>query len=83
MPLNSDELTGPVGEVKKQGTFITVGDKLVPINVLCRPAMIATAIQVTVAHFYGGAPVRGTCLILSPLIHRANAKEYYYPNSPF
>ena len=59
------------------------GDKLVPVNVLYPPAMIATAIQVTVAHFYGGAPVRGTYLISSPLITQANAKEYYYPDSPF
>ncbi|HEY7646220.1 MAG TPA: substrate-binding domain-containing protein, partial [Hyphomicrobiales bacterium] len=27
LPHNSDELTGPVGEVKKQGTFITVVDR--------------------------------------------------------
>ncbi len=59
------------------------GDKLVPVNVLYPPAMIATAIQVTVAHFYGGAPVRGTYLISSPLINQANAKEYYFPDSPF
>ena len=59
------------------------GDKMVPVNVLYPPAMIATAIQVTVAHFYGGAPVRGTYLIASPLINQANAKEYYYPDSPF
>jgi len=59
------------------------GDKMVPVNVLYPPAMIATAIQVTVAHFYGGAPVRGTYLIASPLITQANAKEYYFPDSPF
>jgi ribose transport system substrate-binding protein len=59
------------------------GDKMVPVNVLYPPAMIATAIQVTVAHYYGGAPVRGTYLISSPLITQANAKEYYFPDSPF
>jgi len=59
------------------------GDKMVPVNVLYPPAMIATALQVTVAHYYGGAPVRGTYLISSPLITQANAKEYYYPDSPF
>jgi ribose transport system substrate-binding protein len=59
------------------------GDKMVPVNVLYPPAMIATALQVTVAHFYGGAPVRGTYLISSPLITQANAKEYYFPDSPF
>jgi ribose transport system substrate-binding protein len=59
------------------------GDKMVPVNVLYPPAMVATAIQVTVAHYYGGAPVRGTYLISSPLITQANAKEYYFPDSPF
>jgi ribose transport system substrate-binding protein len=59
------------------------GDKMTPVNVLYPPAMIATAIQVTVAHYYGGAPVRGTYLISSPLITQANAKEYYFPDSPF
>lgn len=59
------------------------GDKMVPVNVLYPPAMIATALQVTVAHYYGGAPVRGTYLISSPLITQANAKEYYFPDSPF
>ena len=59
------------------------GDKMVPINVLYPPAMVATAIQVTAAHYYGGAPVRGTYLISSPLITQANAKEYYFPDSPY
>lgn len=59
------------------------GDKLMPVDVLYPPAMIATAIQVTVAHYYGGAPVRGTYIIGSPLITKENAKEYYYPDSPF
>ena len=59
------------------------GDKMMPVDVLYPPAMIATAIQVTVAHYYGGAPVRGTYLIASPLITKENAKEYYFPDSPF
>jgi ribose transport system substrate-binding protein len=59
------------------------GDKMTPVDVLYPPAMIATAIQVTVAHFYGEAPVRGTYLIGSPLITEANAKEFYFPDSPY
>jgi ribose transport system substrate-binding protein len=59
------------------------GDKVVPVNVLYPPAMVATAIQVTAAHYYGGAPVRGTYLISSPLITKDNAKEYYFPDSPY
>ena len=59
------------------------GDPLMPVDVLYPPTMIATAMAVTAAHFYGGAPVRGTYLIGSPLITKDNAKEYYDPNSPF
>jgi ribose transport system substrate-binding protein len=59
------------------------GDKMTPVDVLYPPAMVATAIQVTAAHFVGGAPVRGTYLIGSPLITKANAKEFYFPDSPY
>jgi ribose transport system substrate-binding protein len=59
------------------------GDKLMPVDVLYPPTMIATAMDVTVAHFIANAPVRGTYLISSPLITKENAKEYYDPNSPF
>jgi ribose transport system substrate-binding protein len=59
------------------------GDKMTPVDVLYPPAMIATAIQVTAAHFAGGAPVRGTYLVGSPLITKANAKEFYFPDSPY
>ncbi len=59
------------------------GDKLVPATVLYPPAMIATAIQLTVAHYYGNAPVRGSYLISSPLITPENAKEFYFPDSPY
>lgn len=59
------------------------GDTMVPVNVLYPPAMIATAMQVTVAHYYGGAPVRGEYILGSPLITKENAQEYYYPDSPF
>jgi len=59
------------------------GDNMVPANVLYPPAMIATAMQVTVAHYYGSAPVRGTYLIASPLITQENAEQYYFPDSPY
>ncbi|HYD99470.1 MAG TPA: ABC transporter substrate-binding protein [Alphaproteobacteria bacterium] len=59
------------------------GDRLTPVDVLYPPAMISTAMEITALHFYGAAPVRGSYLIGSPLITKENAKEYYFPDSPF
>lgn len=59
------------------------GDKMVPADVLYPPSMIRTAMAVTAAHYYGGAPIEGTYIVGSPLITQQNAKQYYDPNSPF
>jgi ribose transport system substrate-binding protein len=59
------------------------GDKLIPANVSYLPAMISTAMGVTAAHFYSNAPMRGTYILNAELITKENAKEHYYPNSPF
>lgn len=59
------------------------GDKLVPVDVLYPPAMISTAMEITALNFYAGAPVRGSYVIGAPLITKENAKEYYFPDSPF
>ena len=59
------------------------GDKLIPANVSYLPAMISTAMGVTAAHFYSNAPMRGTYVLNAELITKENAKEHYYPNSPF
>lgn len=59
------------------------GSKMVPADVLYPPSMVKTAMILTAAHFYAHAPVRGTYSIATPLITKANAKEYYDPNSPF
>jgi ribose transport system substrate-binding protein len=37
----------------------------------------------TVANLIGQAPVRGHVKLDAPLITQANAKEYYFPDSPF
>ncbi len=37
----------------------------------------------TAANLIGQAPVRGSVKLDAPLITKANAKEYYFPNSPF
>lgn len=59
------------------------GDKMIPANVSYPPAMIATAMIVTAAHFYGNAPMRGTYVLNAQLITKDNAKDHYFPNSPF
>ena len=59
------------------------GDKMIPANVSYPPSMIATAMGVTAAHFYTSAPMRGTYVLNAQLITKDNAKEHYFPNSPF
>lgn len=59
------------------------GDKMIPANVSYPPAMIATAMNVTAAHFYGNAPMRGSYVLNAQLITKDNAKDHYFPNSPF
>jgi ribose transport system substrate-binding protein len=59
------------------------GDKMIPVDVLYPPAMIGTAMELTAAQFYNQVPVRGTYIVGAPLITKDNAKEYYFPDSPF
>ena len=59
------------------------GDAMTPVETPYPPAMIKTAIYMTVANLIGQAPVRGTVKLDAPLITQANAKEYYFPDSPF
>jgi len=59
------------------------GDKLVPVDVLYPPAMVGTAMELTVANFYNQVPVRGSYIIDATLITRDNAKGFYFPDSPF
>ena len=59
------------------------GDKLTPVETPYPPSMIKTAIHLTAARFSGQVPVRGTLKLDAPLITKANAREYYYPDSPF
>lgn len=59
------------------------GDRLVPVDVLYPPAMIATAMDLTVQHFVSNGPVVGQYILGSPLITQENAEQYYYPDSPF
>ncbi|MDK1385252.1 substrate-binding domain-containing protein [Sinorhizobium sp. 8-89] len=59
------------------------GDKMIPVDVLYPPAMVGTALEMTVANFYGQVPVRGTYTIDATLVTKDNAKDFYFPDSPF
>jgi len=59
------------------------GNALVPVDVLYPPALIATAMDITVANFTSNGPVRGRYILGAPLITKENAKSFYFPDSPF
>ena len=59
------------------------GDKMIPVDVLYPPSMIATAMDLTAAHFYDQAPVRGKFILDATLVTKDNAMEYYFKDSPF
>jgi ribose transport system substrate-binding protein len=59
------------------------GDKMVPVDVLYPPAMVGTAMELTAAAIYDQVPVHGTYTLDATLITKDNAKNYYFPDSPF
>jgi ABC-type sugar transport system, periplasmic component len=59
------------------------GDTLIPVDVLYPPAMIATAMDVTVSHFTSNGPVQGEYILGAPLVTQENAEQFYFPDSPF
>ena len=59
------------------------GETLIPIDVLYAPAMIATAMDVTVARFVSNGPVAGRFILSSTVITKENAASFYFPDSPF
>ncbi|KPF46237.1 substrate-binding domain-containing protein [Rhizobium sp. G187] len=59
------------------------GDKMVPVNVLYPPSMVGTAMELTAAAIYDSVPVHGTYTLDATLITPENAKNYYFPDSPF
>ena len=62
---------------------VAAGDKLTPVDVSYSPAMIATAIELTTAHFTGNGQVAGRYILDSTLITKDNAAEYLDDKSPF
>jgi ribose transport system substrate-binding protein len=59
------------------------GDRLVPVNVLYPPAMIATAMEITALKFVSDVPILGNYILNADLITPENAADYYFPDSPF
>jgi ribose transport system substrate-binding protein len=59
------------------------GDPMTPVETPYPPSMIKTAIYMTVAGLIAQAPVRGVVKLDAPLITTANAKDFYFPDSPF
>lgn len=59
------------------------GNELQPIDVLYPPAMLATAMDVTVAAFKSNGPVAGRYILGATLIDKSNAAQFYFPDSPF
>jgi ribose transport system substrate-binding protein len=59
------------------------GDKMIPVDVLYPPAMVGTALELTAAALYGQVPVRGSFILDATLITKDNAKDFYFPDSPF
>jgi len=59
------------------------GDKLIPVDVLYPPAMVGTAMELTAASLYDQVPVRGTYILDATLVTKDNAKDFYFPDSPF
>ena len=59
------------------------GDAMIPVDVLYPPAMVGTAIEMTVAGLRGQVPVSGVYTIDATLVTPENAKNYYFPDSPF
>jgi ribose transport system substrate-binding protein len=45
--------------------------------------MIGTAMELTAATLYDKVPVRGNYILDATLITKDNAKDFYFPDSPF
>lgn len=59
------------------------GDRLIPVDVLYPPTMIATAMEVTALRYVSNAAVLGEYILDATLVTPENAALYYFPDSPF
>lgn len=71
------------GGMKQIVKGVAEGDETIPVTVLYPPAMIATAMDLTVARFFSNGPVEGTFNLSSPLITKENAEAFYFEDSPY
>ncbi|WP_010140905.1 ABC transporter substrate-binding protein [Oceanicola sp. S124] len=69
--------------MKEMVARIAEGDETVPVNVTYPPAMISTAIEMTVLGLTSGAPMTGDFIISSELITQENAEDFYFEDSPY
>lgn len=69
--------------MKEMVKKVSDGDTMMPINVLYPPAMVGTAIELTVAGLMDKVPVRGRYILDATLVTKENAAEFYFPDSPF
>jgi len=69
--------------MKEMVKKVADGDKLIPVDVLYPPAMVGTALELTVAGLVDQVPIRGSYILDATLITKDNAKEFYFPDSPF
>lgn len=58
------------------------GDSMIPVDVLYPPAMIGTAMELTVAGMMDQVPVAGSYILDATLVTPDNAEDYYFPDSP-
>jgi ribose transport system substrate-binding protein len=59
------------------------GDKMVTADVTYSPSMIADAMKLTAAARVKGEKLPPSTIIPSVLVTKDNAKQYYFPDSPF
>jgi ribose transport system substrate-binding protein len=59
------------------------GDKLIPVDVAYPPSMIGTAEELAAAALYDTVPVGGSFILDATVITKDNAKDFYFPDSPF
>ena len=69
--------------MKEMIARVMEGDRLIPVDVLYPPAMIATGMEVTALRFVSNASVLGEYILDATLVTPENAHLYYFPDSPF
>lgn len=86
-----------IAQAGRQGQMVVVGgagmkdmvkrimdkDPQLPVDVTYPPALISSAIEMTALHFVSNAPMAGRYIIRSQLITPENAKQFYFPDSPY